>query len=189
MASKKIAFGGDSILFCLDMNLASRWKVAFLVLASFVAGAVTGAFLVMASAKNEMRRERDPLRWFSNTPDRWRTEMKLTPEQDQKIRPILQEIDNELTNRRAVDLRETEGILSRGEDRIAAILTPEQRQQVHQTFEQRRLRIRDWLGVTYRQKPSEWLFECSEQSRLDIRLIRMLPVEHNDPINAKVLAI
>jgi hypothetical protein len=137
------------------MNSASRWKIAFLVLASFVAGAVTGAFLIMGSAKDEMRRQRDPLRWFTNTPDRWRTEMKLTPEQDRKIRPLLQEVDNELTNRRAVDLRETEGILSRGEDRIAAILTPEQRPQLHQTFEQRRQRLRDWLGAKDEQKPPE----------------------------------
>jgi Spy/CpxP family protein refolding chaperone len=137
------------------MNSASRWKVAFLVLASFVAGAVTGAFLLMGSAKDEMRRERDPLRWFTNTPDRWRTDMKLTADQEQKIRPILQEIDDELTNRRAVSLRETEGILSRGEDRIATILKPEQRPQLHQTFEQRRQRIRDWMGVEDQQKPAE----------------------------------
>jgi Spy/CpxP family protein refolding chaperone len=129
------------------MNSVSRWKIAFLVLASFVAGAVTGAFLIMGSAKDEIRRQRDPVRWFVNTPDRWRSEMKLTPDQDQKIRPILQEIDTELANRRAVDTRETEGILSRGEDRIAAILRPEQRPQLHQTFEQRRQRLRDWMGV------------------------------------------
>jgi Spy/CpxP family protein refolding chaperone len=109
----------------------------------------------MGSAKDEMRRERDPLRWFSNTPDRWRTEMKLTPEQDQKIRPILQEIDNELTNRRAVDLRETEGILSRGEDRIAGILTPDQRPQLYETFELRRQRLREWLGANDEQKPPQ----------------------------------
>src|ERR1700731_3747735 len=127
MASKKIAFGGGSILFCLDMNPASRWKVAFLVLASFVAGAVTGAFLIMGSAKDEMRRQRDPLRWFSSTPERWRSEMKLTPEQDQKIRPILQQMDDELTNRRAVDLRETEGIFWRGGGRLSRGLTPDQK--------------------------------------------------------------
>src|SRR5205823_4055999 len=83
-------------------------KIAFLVLATFVAGAVTGAFFVMGSAKDEMRRNRDPRRFFSNTPDRWQSEMKLTPDQAQKIRPILQQIDDELTNLRALDLRETE---------------------------------------------------------------------------------
>ena len=135
------------------MNPAGRWKVAFLVLASFVVGGVTGAFLTMGSAKDEMRRQRDPLRWFSNTPERWRSEMNLTPDQDQKIRPILQQIDDELTNRRAADLRETEGILSRGEDRIAGILTPDQRPRLHQTFDQRRQRLRDWMGANGQHEP------------------------------------
>jgi Spy/CpxP family protein refolding chaperone len=137
------------------MNGFSRWKVVLLVLATFVAGAVTGAFFVMDSAKDEMRRNRDPRRFFSNTPDRWVSEMKLTPDQQQKIRPILQQIDNELTNLRATDLRETEGILSRGEDRINAIMTPEQRPQLHQTFELRRQRVRDWLGVDDQEKQIE----------------------------------
>jgi Spy/CpxP family protein refolding chaperone len=135
------------------MNGLSRWKVVFLVLATFVVGAVTGAFFVMGSAKDEMRRNRDPRRWFSNTPDRWRSEMKLTPDQEQKIRPILQQIDDELTNLRAMDLRETEGILSRGEDRIDAIVKPEQRERLHQTFERRRQSVRNWLGVNDQEKP------------------------------------
>jgi hypothetical protein len=64
----------------------------------------------------------------------------------------LQQIDDELTNLRAMDLRETEGILSRGEDRINGILTPEQQPRLHQTFEQRRQRVRDWLGVNDQDK-------------------------------------
>jgi Spy/CpxP family protein refolding chaperone len=135
------------------MNGLSRWKVVLLVLATFVVGAVTGAFFVMGSAKDEMRRTSDPRRWFSNTPDRWRSEMKLTPDQEQKIRPILQQIDDELANLRAMDLRETEGILARGEDRINAIVTPEQRERLRQTFERRRQRVRDWLGVNDQEKP------------------------------------
>jgi Spy/CpxP family protein refolding chaperone len=134
------------------MNGLSRWKVVLLVLATFVVGAVTGAFFVMGSAKDEMRRNRDPRRWFSNTPDRWRSEMKLTSDQEQKIRPILQQIDDELTNLRAMDLRETEGILSRGEDRIEAIVRPEQRERLHQTFERRRQRVREWLGMNDQEK-------------------------------------
>jgi Spy/CpxP family protein refolding chaperone len=129
------------------MNGLSRWKVVFLVVATFVVGAVTGALFVMGSAKDALRRNRDPQRWFSNTPDRWVSEMKLTPDQEQKIRPILQRIDDELTNQRALDLRETEGILARGEDRISSVLTPDQRPRLHQSFELRRQRVRDWLGV------------------------------------------
>jgi hypothetical protein len=51
-----------------------------------------------------------------------------------------------------MDLRETEGILSRGEDRIDAILKPEQREQLRKTFELRRQRVRDWLGVNDHEK-------------------------------------
>ena len=129
------------------MNGLNRWKVVLLVVATFVVGAVVGAFFVMGSAKDEMRRNRDPRRFFSNTPDRWVTEMKLTPDQGQKIRPMLRQIDDELTNLRATDLRETEGILSRGEDRIKGILKPDQQEKLRQTFELRRQRVRDWLGV------------------------------------------
>jgi hypothetical protein len=94
-----------------------------------------------------MRRNRDPRRFFSNVPDRWVSDMKLTAEQEQKVRPILQQIDSELTNLRAMDLRETEGILSRGEDRIKTLLKPDQQEMLRQTFELRRQRVRDWLGV------------------------------------------
>src|SRR5947209_13418929 len=146
------------------MSFGSRWKIAFLVLASFVAGAVTGAFLVMGSAKDEMRRQRDPVRWFSNTPERWRTEMHLTKDQDQQIRPILQQIDDELANRRAVDLRETEGILSRGEDRITRILRPDQQPRLHQTFEQRRQRLRDWMGLNDQHTPVDAVAQPSPGS-------------------------
>lgn len=109
----------------------------------------------MGSAKDEMRRTRDPRRFFSNTPERWVSDMKLTPDQQQKIRPILQQIDDELTNLRAMDLRETEGILSRGEDRIKGILKPDQQEKLHQTFDLRRQRVRDWLGVSDQEKKAE----------------------------------
>jgi len=81
--------------------------------------------------------------------------MKLTPVQEQKIRPILQQIDGELTNQRAVNLRETEGILQRGEERIGPILKPEQREELRKTFELRRQRLRDWLGVNDQEKKAE----------------------------------
>jgi hypothetical protein len=137
------------------MNGLNRWKVVLLVLATFAVGAVTGAFFVMGSAKDEMRRNRDPRRFFSNTPDRWVSEMRLTPDQDQKIRPILRQIDDELTNLRALDLRETEGILTRGEDRIKAMVRPDQQELLRKTFELRRERVRDWLGVNDEQKKIE----------------------------------
>lgn len=109
----------------------------------------------MGSAKDEMRRGRDPVRWFSNTPDRWVTEMKLTPDQEQKVRPILQQMDDELTNLRATNLRECQGILSRGEDRIKGVLRPDQQDKLRQTFERRRERLREWLGLKDESKKAD----------------------------------
>jgi hypothetical protein len=63
-----------------------------------------------------------------------------------------------------VDLRETEGILSRGEDRLSRILTADQRPRLHQTFEQRRQRLRDWMGVTDQQTQSDSLAPSPESS-------------------------
>ena len=126
-----------------------------LVLATFVVGAVTGALFVMGSAKDEMLRNGDPRRWFSNTPTRWMSEMKLTSDQEQKIRPILRQIDDELTNLRALDLRETDGILSRGEDRIMPMLNPDQREKMDKAFERRRQRVREWLGIEDDQKRND----------------------------------
>ena len=83
------------------------------------------------------------------------SDMKLTPDQEQKVRPILQQIDDELTNLRAMDLRETEGILSRGEDRIKTLLKPDQQEKLRQTFELRRQRVRDWLGVNDQEKKAD----------------------------------
>ncbi len=130
------------------MNPWARWKIVLLVVATFVVGAVTGAFFIMRLAKDEMQRTSDPRRWFSSTPERWVSDMKLTPDQQQKIRPILQQIDDELSNLRALDLRETEGIVARGKDRIDPLLKPEQREELHKTFEHRRQRLREWLGVS-----------------------------------------
>src|SRR6266567_592960 len=54
--------------------------------------------------------------------DRWRARLRLTPEQDLKLRPIAQQADNELRNLYALNLREIDGILDRAQDRMNPIL-------------------------------------------------------------------
>ena len=78
--------------------------------------------------------------------------MQLTSDQEQKIRPILHQIDDELKNLRALDLRETDGILSRGKDRITPLLNPDQREKMDKAFERRKQRVREWLGIEEEQK-------------------------------------
>ena len=66
--------------------------------------------------KYEMRQS-EPLPGTAFAIDRWHARLHLTPDQDEKLRPIMQRADNELRNLRAVDLRETEGILDRAQER------------------------------------------------------------------------
>src|SRR5438552_12971496 len=82
------------------------------------------------------------LRW-----DRWLEHLHLTPDQDQKLRPIIEQADNELRNLRALDLREIEGILDRAQDRMNPVLTPDQRERLRQMLEERKQRLEQWFNV------------------------------------------
>ncbi len=64
--------------------------------------------------------------------DRWRENLRLKPEQEEKVRPILQQVADELSNLRSLDLRETDGILSRAQDRLKPILAEDQREKFQQ---------------------------------------------------------
>ena len=119
------------------MNAVKRWKVVLTLIAIFVAGGVTGGFLTIRAMKYEMGRR-------SETPpgtalmDRWRARLHLTPEQDEKLSPIMQQADNELRNLRALDLPEIEGILDRAQERMNPILRSDQQQRLRQIVEERK---------------------------------------------------
>ena len=71
--------------------------------------------------------------------DRWRESLRLKPEQEEKVRPVLQQAADELSNLRSFDLRETDGILSRAEDRLRPILGADQRERFQQMREDYKL--------------------------------------------------
>jgi len=119
------------------MNALARWKVVLVLITIFVAGAVTGGLLTSLAIKEALRRpeERKP---FTLTTDRFQRDLRLKPEQAQKVRPILRQMEDEFTNLRSLDLRETDGILSRGQDRMNPILESDQRARLQQMLEDRK---------------------------------------------------
>jgi len=129
------------------MNATDRWKIVLTLIAIFVAGAVTGGFLTIRAMKYEMPRriEVPPGTLFSL--DRSIAHLHLTPDHDQKLRPIIEQADNELRNLRALDLREIEGILDRVQDRMNAVLTPDQQERLQQMLEERKQRLEQWFNV------------------------------------------
>jgi len=101
------------------MNALDRWKVVLTLIAIFVAGGVTGGFLTIRAMKYETPRRSELPPEMPFAVDRWRARLRLTPEQDPKLRPIAQQRDNELRNLYALNLREIDGILDRAQDRMS----------------------------------------------------------------------
>jgi Spy/CpxP family protein refolding chaperone len=129
------------------MNAIGRWKIVLTLIAIFVAGAVTGGFLTIRAMKYEMPRRIQVPPGTPFSVDRWLAHLHLTPDQDQKLRPIIEQADNELRNLRALDLREIEGILDRAQDRMNAVLTPAQQERWQQMLEERKQRLEQWFNV------------------------------------------
>jgi Spy/CpxP family protein refolding chaperone len=129
------------------MNALDRWKIVLTLIAIFVAGAVSGGFFTIRAVKYETSRRSEMRPEMPFAVDRWLAHLHLTPDQDQKLRPIIEQADNELRNLRALDLREIEGILDRAQDRINPVLTPDQRERLRQMLEERKQRLEQWFNV------------------------------------------
>jgi len=129
------------------MNALDRWKIVLTLIAIFVAGAVTGGFFTIRAVKYETSRRSEERLEMPFAVDRWLARLHLTPDQDQKLRPIIEQADNELRNLRALDLREIEGILDRAQDRMNPVLTPDQRERLRQMLEERKQRLGQWFNV------------------------------------------
>ena len=106
------------------MNRMSKWKIGFYLTALFLAGAVTGAVLTQQIGRRMFMKAMQPdmmaERWLRDL----ETRLDLTPEQSQKIAPI---IADGIGTFRSVLLDQMESALSNCNARIAIQLTPEQR--------------------------------------------------------------
>lgn len=132
------------------MNSIARWKIVVSLAVIFLAGSMTGALFTIALAKHEVRRQSDPTQWFQLTMQRWKTRLRLTPAQEEKLKPIVQETVEELRTLRASDLRQTDEILARAKARIDPELTPEQRSRLQKMQEARKRRLQEWLNIPVR---------------------------------------
>jgi hypothetical protein len=130
------------------MNALGRWKIVFALIATFVAGAVTGNLLTSRAIRDAIPRTQQSR---SSSPigmkDALRSELRLKPEQAEKINPILRQMSDEIGNLHSLALREIEGILSRGQDRMNPILQPDQRTRLQQFIEEYRQLVREGLSI------------------------------------------
>lgn len=111
--------------------MSRNWKIILAFLGVFVAGAVFGGFAALRYVRQQFEQGRirgpAPMEQFSvQIMKRFSNRLGLTPEQREKLRPIIQQADADLRRLRQSGAREAIAIAERMHEQIAGILTPEQ---------------------------------------------------------------
>jgi hypothetical protein len=106
-----------------------------------------GGFLTGRVIKDAVRHAEQARQPSALTVDRLRKDLHLKTEQVDKLGPVLTQMDDELSNLRSLDLRETDGIFSRAKARVDPIIAPEQRQQLQQILDEHRRHFEEALRV------------------------------------------
>jgi hypothetical protein len=117
-----------------------KWKISLYLAAIFVAGIVTGMFISYQMARRMMpSREKMANHWCGEL----ESKLKLTPEQLQKIRPI---VDGALTDFKKNLSQEMLLSLSNCNARVALELMPEQKDRFEQIQKEQQEFIRTRIG-------------------------------------------
>jgi Spy/CpxP family protein refolding chaperone len=122
------------------MRRLHRWRMAFFGLVILMAGFVIGAASITILAPNRLTRPPQPAEKATRMmTERLRRELGLSPEQDEKIGPILQEHLQKLEEIRTNARTEITEQLQQMDEGVSAVLTEEQKQ-----IWQRWLRMLQW---------------------------------------------
>jgi Spy/CpxP family protein refolding chaperone len=116
------------------MNNSLRWKLILAFVLVFVAGGACGFF--GAFHVHHFFARMDPGAMAQHLKQRLRAELKLTPEQMQKISPIIDHAASELKTKREQTMRDVHEIFEQAHRDMQPFLTPEQRTKLEQ-MEQR----------------------------------------------------
>jgi Spy/CpxP family protein refolding chaperone len=108
------------------------WKLVLLLAGIFAAGAVTGGFVTVRFGRQMMRDRPRFDQWGPNRIKMLAERLDLTPDQVEKLRPIMRRDGDDLTRIRSTSISDTRRILERMEHDIAEVLTPEQRTKFEQ---------------------------------------------------------
>jgi uncharacterized membrane protein len=129
------------------------WKLVVLLLGIYIAGGVTGAF-VMRRVGREMGPHRPmPEQWASMQLKRLGERLDLKPEQVEQIQPIVRRNMEELRRLRSKDLAETRTLFERMQREIAEKLTPEQRAKFEQMNSEFRERAKKFMQERQNRPP------------------------------------
>jgi hypothetical protein len=121
------------------MNQPARWKVILLLAAIFAAGAITGWAVSYGLGPRFFHGPPKPAEMQARARERYRRELKLSPEQLEKITPFIQQCGAEIEATRQEMMAKIGQSLANSEARIAGELTPEQQEKLKTLATQRKL--------------------------------------------------
>jgi Spy/CpxP family protein refolding chaperone len=124
---------------------AKPWKIILLLVGIFGAGCVAGGFIAVNLAQKAFQRRGLPEQWGPARLKILSERLSLTPEQVERLKPIVRRDMEDLTRLRQQGFAESRRILERLERDIGAVLTPEQKAKFEQfNREQRQRRMQEF---------------------------------------------
>ena len=127
------------------MNNSLRWKLILAFVLVFLAGAACGFFGALHVHHFFARMDSGAM--AQHLKQRLRAELKLTPEQMQKISPIIDRAASELKTKREQTMRDVHEIFKQAHREMQPFLTPEQRTRL-QELEKRHRHLLHRHGLT-----------------------------------------
>ncbi len=121
---------------------AQPWKLVLLLVGIFAAGCVAGGFVTMRYVHSKIRERGAPEQWGPARLKMLADRLALTPEQIDRLKPIVRRDVEDLNRLRQQSFQETRRILERMERDIAAVLTPEQKRKFEDLNKEMRDRAR-----------------------------------------------
>ncbi|MEQ2009232.1 MAG: hypothetical protein ABMA26_20820 [Limisphaerales bacterium] len=124
------------------MSWLRHWKVVLALVALFLLGAATGTVITLKVVKRVIEGRTNPERMSQSLLQEYQRRLRLTPEQAEKIRPILQRTGREMWELRAEMSGRTFQVIRLSHEEIAAELQPEQREEFARVNKEMRERYR-----------------------------------------------
>jgi Spy/CpxP family protein refolding chaperone len=133
------------------MNTSLRWKLILAFVLVFVAGAACG-FFGAVHMHHAFFARMAPDSMAQHMKERLRVELKLTPDQMQKISPIIDRAASQLKTTREQTMRDVHQIFEQAHGEMQPFLTPDQRARL-KDMEKRHRRMLHHHGFTPPEPP------------------------------------
>ena len=121
------------------------WKVILAFTGIFLAGILVGGLVTLRWGRNFAQRQPMGEQYGPQLMRRLVTQLDLTPAQQEKIKPIVDQAAEELHQLRRTTQRASAAVLVRMQGEIAAQLTPEQKAKFDEQVSKQRERIRHFM--------------------------------------------